>query len=48
MDNNRLFLELVSPERGYISEEVDEIYAPGSEGDLGILPGHAALVCALR
>jgi F-type H+-transporting ATPase subunit epsilon len=48
MDNNKLFLELVSPERGYVSTEVDEVYAPGAEGDMGILPGHAALVSALR
>ena len=45
---DRLFLEFVSPERKFVSELVDEIYAPGAEGDLGVLPGHAALVCALR
>ena len=46
--SDRLYLELVSPERQLVSEEVDEIYAPGAEGDLGVLPGHAALFCALR
>jgi F-type H+-transporting ATPase subunit epsilon len=45
---NKLFLDLVSPERLIVSAEVDEIYAPGSEGDLGILPQHAALFCSLR
>ena len=44
----KLLLELVSPERQYISTEVDEVYAPGAEGDLGILPDHAAFFCALR
>ncbi|MDR2884591.1 MAG: ATP synthase F1 subunit epsilon, partial [Deferribacteraceae bacterium] len=44
----KLFLELVSPERQIISTEVDEVYAPGVEGDLGILPDHTTFVCALR
>ncbi len=46
--SERLFLELVSPERQLVSAEVDEVYAPGSEGDLGILPGHTAFFCSLR
>lgn len=45
---DKLFLELVSPEKGYVSTEVDEVYAPGAEGDMGILPDHAAFFCALR
>ncbi|MDR2870580.1 MAG: F0F1 ATP synthase subunit epsilon [Deferribacteraceae bacterium] len=45
---NKLKLELVSPERMLVSEEVDEIYVPGSEGDMGILPDHAALLTSLR
>lgn len=44
----KLFLELVSPERQLVSAEVDEVYAPGAEGDLGILPGHVTFFCSLR
>jgi F-type H+-transporting ATPase subunit epsilon len=44
----KLFLEIVSPERQYVSMEVDEVYAPGAEGDLGILPDHTTFFCALR
>ncbi len=43
-----LKLELVSPERLLVSEEVDEIQLPGLDGYLGILPGHAALMSALK
>ena len=46
--SEKLFLELVSPERLLVSSEVDEVYAPGSEGDLGILPGHTTFFCSLR
>jgi F-type H+-transporting ATPase subunit epsilon len=45
---NKLSLNLVSPDRLLISCEVDEIYVSGSEGDMGILPGHAALFCSLK
>ncbi|WP_022850498.1 F0F1 ATP synthase subunit epsilon [Limisalsivibrio acetivorans] len=41
-------LELVTPERQLLSEDVEEVIVPGVEGDLGILPGHAALLSALR
>jgi F-type H+-transporting ATPase subunit epsilon len=40
--------ELVSPERLLISEPVDMIVAPGSEGDFGVLPGHAPFLSKLR
>ena len=43
-----LHLELVSPERMLVSEEVDEVLLPGLNGYLGILPGHAALLSALK
>ena len=33
-------LELVTPERFMLSEEVDEIIVPGYEGELGVLPEH--------
>jgi F-type H+-transporting ATPase subunit epsilon len=40
-------LELVTPERMLFSEEVQEIRAPGIEGSLGVLAGHAPLLTEL-
>jgi F-type H+-transporting ATPase subunit epsilon len=40
--------DLVSPEKLLFSGEVDQVDAPGAEGDFGVLAGHAALVAALR
>ena len=40
--------DLVSPEKLSFSGEVDQVDAPGVEGDFGVLAGHAALVAALR
>ncbi len=41
-------LEIVSPERLLLSREVDMVVVPGSEGDLGVLPGHAPMIVLLR
>jgi F-type H+-transporting ATPase subunit epsilon len=43
----KIRLEIVTPERLLLSEEVDEITIPGSEGYLGILPGHLPLLTML-
>jgi F-type H+-transporting ATPase subunit epsilon len=43
-----LRLEFVTPERAIVHEDVDEVVLPGEEGDLGVLPGHAPLLAALR
>jgi len=43
-----LHLEFVSPESVLFSGDVDQVDLPGAEGDLGILPGHAPVVTALR
>ncbi len=43
-----LHLEFVSPERVLFAGDVDQVDLPGAEGDMGILPGHAPLVTALR
>jgi F-type H+-transporting ATPase subunit epsilon len=40
----KIRLEVVTPERLLLSEEVDEVTIPGSEGYLGILPGHLPLL----
>ena len=44
----KLHFSLVSPERELFSGEVDQVDAPGSEGDFGVLPGHAPFMTALR
>ncbi len=43
-----LHLEFVSPERVLFSGDVDQVDLPGTEGDMGILAGHAPLVTTLR
>ena len=42
-----MLLELATPTRQLVSEEVDEVVAPGSEGYFGVLPGHAAFLTTL-
>ena len=41
-------LELVTPERLLLSEEVDEVVAPGYEGEFGVLPGHTPFLAILN
>lgn len=43
-----LQLEIVTPEKRVLSEQVDSVVLPGSEGELGILPSHVPLVTALN
>ena len=43
-----LTLEIVTPDRALIREEVDEVVVPGSEGYLGVLPGHTPLLSSLK
>jgi F-type H+-transporting ATPase subunit epsilon len=40
-------LELVTPERMLVSEEVDEVVAPGYEGEFGVLPEHTYYLAIL-
>ena len=44
---NTLHIEVVTAERALYSGETDLVSAPGSEGRLGILPRHAALLTTL-
>ena len=44
----KLHFDLVSPERLLMSEEVEQVDVPGSEGDFGVLPNHAPFVSTLR
>ena len=39
---------LVSPEKLLFTGQVDQVDVPGSEGDFGVLAGHAPFVTALR
>jgi len=41
-------LEIVTPEKKVFSEDVRFVVVPGAEGELGILPEHAALMSALK
>lgn len=45
---NKLLLQVVTPERSVVHEEVDELLLPGSEGYLGVLPGHTPLLTSLK
>jgi F-type H+-transporting ATPase subunit epsilon len=44
----RLTLEIVTPDRLLTRETVDEVQLPGSEGYLGVLPGHTPLLTSLQ
>ena len=44
----KLTLEIVTPERSLVNEQVDEVQLPGSEGYFGVLPGHAPLLSTLQ
>ncbi len=40
--------ELVSPERLILSVDADQVDLPGSEGDFGVLAGHAPFLTTLK
>lgn len=40
--------ELVSPERLLVSEEVESVVIPGSEGEMTVMAGHAPLMSTLK
>ena len=40
-------LQIVTPERLLVQEQVDEIQIPGTEGYFGVLPGHTPLLASL-
>jgi F-type H+-transporting ATPase subunit epsilon len=45
---DRIQFELVSPERLIVSTEVEMVVVPGTEGNFGVLPGHAPLISTIR
>jgi F-type H+-transporting ATPase subunit epsilon len=44
----KLTLEVVSPYGQAFKDEVDEVVAPGSEGEFGVLPGHIPFITTLK
>src|SRR2546422_11243443 len=44
---DRIMLEVATPSRLVIGEQVDEAVVPGIEGYFGVLPGHAAFLTTL-
>jgi F-type H+-transporting ATPase subunit epsilon len=44
----RLSLSVVTPRGSVLGHDADEIIAPGSEGEFGVLPGHVPFLSALK
>lgn len=42
-----LALEIVTPDRAVVHENVDEVEIPGADGYFGVLPGHTPLLALL-
>jgi len=48
-EKGKILLEVVAPSRQVVrSEHVDEVIAPGSEGEFGVLPGHTPFLTMLK
>jgi F-type H+-transporting ATPase subunit epsilon len=45
---DKIKLEIVTPERIVVAEDVDEVVLPGIEGEFGVLPGHIPFLTALK
>ncbi len=45
---DKVHFDLVSPERMLMSEDVDMVTLPGTEGYFGVLAGHAPVISSLR
>lgn len=43
-----LFLEVVTPQKAVVSEEVQSVVAPGSEGEFGVLREHTTFLTSLK
>ena len=43
----KIHLEIVTPEKPILKEEVDEVIVPGALGEFGVLPGHTTFLSAL-
>ena len=40
-------LQIVTPDRAIVKEQVDEVEIPGADGYFGVLPGHTPMLAAL-
>jgi len=45
---DELLLEIVTPEKMAFSGKVEEVTVPGSEGEFGVLRGHASLLSSIQ
>ena len=45
---DKIQFELVSPEKLLLAEQVGMVIVPGSEGNFGVLPGHALFISTVR
>lgn len=43
-----LTLQIVTPDRSVVTEQVDEVEIPGADGYFGVLPGHTPLLAVLQ
>ena len=43
-----LRLDIVTPDKVVLQEEVDYVGASGEDGEFGVMPGHAAMLSALK
>lgn len=41
---NKIHLEVVTPEKPVLTEEVDQVTVPGIFGEFGVLPGHTTFL----
>ncbi len=44
---DKLYLEVVTPDRVVVSQEVETVVAPGTEGEFGVLPGHVLFLSGI-
>ncbi|MCG6552473.1 MAG: hypothetical protein L7F77_09105 [Candidatus Magnetominusculus sp. LBB02] len=44
---DKLTLEVITPDGFTFTETVDELTAPGTVGEFGVLPGHASFITTL-
>ena len=43
-----MLLNIITPEKTLFSAEADMVVVPGTEGDFGVLPGHAPFISTIR
>lgn len=43
-----MHLEVLTPSKVAVDQEVDEVTVPGLVGEVGVLPGHTPLIAALK